>query len=80
MSIDAGKLSLAGQVNYKNVMEGTPIWQRFVEISKEPMKYNEEFLMQVIRDNKDTEYGKKYGFADIIAIYCQFASPGLGEL
>ncbi len=68
MNIDAGKLSLAGQVNYKNVMEGTPIWHHFIEMSKDPMKYNEEFLMQVIKDNKDTEYGKKYDFEGISSI------------
>ena len=56
MSIDISKLSLAGQVNYKKVMEGIPIWHRFIELSKDPMKHNEEFLMQVIRDNKDTEF------------------------
>ena len=68
MSIDISKLSLAGQVNYKKVMEGIPIWHRFIELSKDPMKHNEEFLMQVIRDNKDTEYGKKYDFENIHTI------------
>ena len=32
------------------------------------MKSNEELLMQILADNKDTEYGRKYGFSEIRSI------------
>lgn len=35
------------------------------EITVNPMKIQEELLMKVLKDNKDTEYGKKYGFEKI---------------
>ena len=36
--------------------------------SKKPMELQESFLMQLIRDNENTEIGKKYGFKDIHSI------------
>ena len=36
--------------------------------SKKPMELQESFLMQLIRDNDNTEIGKKYGFKDIHSI------------
>ena len=38
------------------------------EYSKTPDKSNEELLMRILRDNENTEYGKKYGFKDIHSI------------
>ena len=38
------------------------------EITRDPMKVQEEFLLKLIDDNKDTEYGRKYGFSDIHSI------------
>lgn len=32
------------------------------------MASNEALLMQILKDNRDTEYGKKYGFAGIRSI------------
>ncbi|MEE1256811.1 MAG: GH3 auxin-responsive promoter family protein [Lachnospiraceae bacterium] len=61
-------LTLAGQINYKKITDGEPIYQEFQKMSKEPMKYNTDLLMKILSDNKDTEYGKKYHFADIHSI------------
>ena len=33
--------------------------------SKDPLKSNEKLLLKLLKDNKDTEYGKKYDFANI---------------
>ena len=45
------------------------LYEQFEEKLKgNPAKANEEFLMQILQDNKDTEYGKKYHFADIHSI------------
>lgn len=38
------------------------------EITVNPMKTQEELLMRILKDNKDTEYGKKYGFEKIHSI------------
>ncbi len=34
-------------------------------IAKSPMKVNEDFLLDFINENQDTEYGRKYNFANI---------------
>lgn len=36
--------------------------------SKDPAKANEELLLRILRENADTEYGRKYGFADIHSV------------
>ena len=36
------------------------------EITANPMKIQEELLMKILQDNKDAEYGKKYGFKAFI--------------
>ena len=49
----------AGRDIFKNVLE---------EESKRPMELQEELIMTLLRDNQDTEYGKKYDFASIKTI------------
>lgn len=66
--IDVSKLSPAGQGNYGKVQDGLPVYKEFQELTKEPQKNQEALLMKILQDNKDTEYGKKYGFADIKSI------------
>ncbi len=68
MEMDKSKLTPAGQGNYAKIKEGEPVYKEFQELTKDPMKHQEEFLMKLLQDNKDTEYGKKYGFADIKSI------------
>ena len=52
----------------KLIGDGKAALQRMDEHSKDALKSNESLLMQMLQDNKDTEYGKKYGFADIHSI------------
>lgn len=68
MEINVEKLTPAGQGNYQKIKEGMPSYEDFQEMTKEPGKHQEAFLMKLLRDNKDTELGKKYGFADITSI------------
>ena len=35
--------------------------------SKDPLKTNEDFLLQILHDNRNTEYGRKYGFGGILS-------------
>ncbi len=66
--MDSSKLTLSGQMNMKGYAEGGPVYDSMVEMTKDPMRYNTELLMRLLNDNKDTEYGRKYGFADIRSV------------
>ena len=72
------------------VLKGSSALRRMDRNSLDAMGSNERLLMQLLRDNKDTEYGKKYGFADIrskmqeqklrTGFTCLFyGSPGTGK-
>ena len=58
----------AKELAKQRVEKGLKMVEHFEQITKEPMKVQEEFLLKLLEDNKDTEYGKKYGFADIHSI------------
>lgn len=47
---------------------GRPVRERLEEMTKDPMKAQREFLAELLDDNKDTEYGKKYNFAKLDSI------------
>ncbi|KZX16850.1 GH3 auxin-responsive promoter [Methanobrevibacter cuticularis] len=66
--MDVSKLTLAGQINLKDISEGKKFYENFMEMTKNPIKHNEEFLLKLLDDNKDTVYGKKYDFANIKSI------------
>ncbi len=66
--MDLSKLSPAGQSNAKSCMDGKPIVEELQRLCDAPMKKNEELLMQILKDNQDTEYGRKYHFAEIKSI------------
>ncbi|MDR3063714.1 MAG: GH3 auxin-responsive promoter family protein [Methanobrevibacter sp.] len=66
--MDVSKLTLSGQKNLKDISNGKKIYENFMEMTKDPIKHNEEFLLKLLEDNKDTVYGKKYDFANIKSI------------
>lgn len=68
MSIDVEKLSVAGKMNLQKVTEGRAAYELFQQMAEAPMERNTALLMKILEDNKDTEYGKKYGFADIHSV------------
>lgn len=68
MNLDIKKLSPAGQGNYQKAVQGKSVLEDLNKMTKDPMKYNTELLMQILQDNKDTEYGKKYGFESIHSV------------
>lgn len=41
---------------------------RYIKISKNAVKISEKNLLKIIKENKDTAYGKKYNFKDINSI------------
>ena len=48
--------------------KGKKAYEDMKEQSLDPRKANEELLLRILNDNKDTEYGRKYGFASIKSI------------
>ena len=50
------------------ISKGKAALDKMEENSHAALKSNETLLMKLLSDNKDTEYGKKYGFADIRSI------------
>ncbi len=53
------------KTNEASAEQGKAILAAFREETKHPMDAARALLMQMLYENKDTEYGKKYGFADI---------------
>ena len=48
---------------------GLEAWKAFLEEeTQHPMETTTKLLMQILEDNKDTVYGRKYGFADIHSV------------
>ena len=46
-------------VNYKLASDGKKVRRRLDKITYAPMETQERLLMQLLHDNKDTEYGRK---------------------
>ncbi len=69
INFDPSKLTPAGQANLKGLMDGKPVYEAFCQTAKEGgYEKNVELLMKILDDNKDTEYGRKLGFADIHSV------------
>ncbi|MEG2094958.1 MAG: GH3 auxin-responsive promoter family protein, partial [Lachnospiraceae bacterium] len=66
--MDDSQLTMVSKINARNLEKGLVVYQAFQEMVKDPMKYQQEFLFKLLEDNKDTEYGKKYGFSEITSI------------
>ena len=56
------------KANEQGAMMGKEVLKEFIEETKEPMERTTALLMKLLQDNKDIEYGKKYGFADIKSV------------
>ena len=65
MALDITKLTPAGQGNMQQVMVGKQVLTAFEQMAENPQQVNDNLLFEILEANKDTEYGKKYGFADI---------------
>lgn len=65
MALDITKLTPAGQGNMQQVMVGKQVLAAFEQMAENPQQVNDNLLFEILEANKDTEYGKKYGFADI---------------
>ncbi len=59
---------LIGVIDAVLVKKGKKALRDIEAASKDPRKANEALLLKILQDNKDTEYGKKYDFANIKSI------------
>lgn len=62
------KINLTEKSNMMNRELGRKVLEEFDEMTKIPMEINEKLLFKILKDNANTEYGKKYGFKDIKSI------------
>ena len=62
------EMSPCEKSNRNKTANGKQIFEEFTRLCREPQKNNNELLMRILNDNRDTEYGKKYGFSDIHSI------------
>ena len=67
-NIDISKLSLSEQFYLKCISQGVKVRESLDVMTRNPMKYNKDLLMKILEDNKETEYGQKYDFANIKSI------------
>ena len=61
-------MSLTEKHNIKNRILGKKVLEDFEEITKNPREESSKLLFNILKDNKDTEYGKKYNFENICSI------------
>ena len=52
-------------VNEARWADGLRVRNRLDEITYDPMKCQEEFIMKIVRENVKTEYGRQHGFKSI---------------
>ena len=53
------------ELNNNNALQGVAALNEFEELTKNPVEISNNLLMQIVRDNENTEYGKKYNFKKI---------------
>lgn len=58
----------AKKANQALIQGGKTLIEKLEITTKDPMSVQRGFLMKLLDDNKDTEYGKKYNFAGIHSI------------
>ncbi len=56
------------QANLQNAQDGVKAFEEALEETRHPMEIQENVLLTILNDNKDTAYGKEYGFSDIHSI------------
>ena len=52
-------------VNEARWADGLRVRNRLEDITYDPMRSQEEFLMRLVRENAQTAYGRQYGFSSI---------------
>ena len=58
----------------KGAEESKKILAAFEQMTRNPMEVQTRLLLELLEENQNTEYGKKYGFGDIKSIEEYLAS------
>ena len=61
-------MNACGQARYKKIQGSERTLAELEHRLDDPMQFSEEFLLKLVQDNKDTEFGRQHGFADIHSI------------
>lgn len=64
---------MSNDVIQRYIAEGIRALEHMAESSRRGNEISQELLMRLIRDNQDTEYGRKYGFREIHS-YADYAA------
>ena len=56
---------MSTEVMQRYIADGIAVLERMEQASLHGNEISHKLLMQLVRDNQDTEYGRKYGFRDI---------------
>ena len=67
-NIDISELSISEQFYLRCISKGVKVRESLEVMTQNPMEYNTDLLMKILDDNKETEYGQKYDFANIKSI------------
>ena len=54
--------------NSRDAETGRPVYEQILKEFETGPEINRQLLMQILRDNQETEYGRKHGFADITSV------------
>lgn len=66
--MDKEKLTAAEAGKLRQAEEGKSVVEALKRMAEDPVKENERLLLHILEENKETEYGKQYGFAEIHSI------------
>lgn len=56
------------ELRKKSIEGGRKLLSGFERMTQNPMAVQTKLLLELLNENRDTEYGRKYGFADIHSI------------
>ena len=56
---------MSTEVMQRYIADGIAVLERMEQASLHGNEISHKLLMQLVRDNQDTEYGRKYGFREI---------------
>ena len=64
---------MSTEVMQRYIADGIAVLERMEQASLHGNEISHKLLMQLVRDNQDTEYGRKYGFREIRS-YADYAA------
>lgn len=68
MTQDTQACELARKSNAAKVEGGKQVFAELTQMCDDPQRHNDELLMRIVEQNKDTEYGRRYDFAHIRSV------------